>query len=146
MFEYGWEDPTFFKPHKQVKFLLNVETSGKSQPWSCDYFSIVMGLFASETTSVDTVQNTKVIDRSTVWLFSAPHEPGDVTIPSISLCEFQLSHISVLLDKLVWRSHSFVGMVWFKYTVVLYKILFHSAESLLPPFADDGCCWYEHWE
>lgn len=90
-----------FKPHKQVKFLLYVETSGKSQPWSCDYFSIVIKLFdsAPETTSVNTVQSSRVIHFK--WLFSALPEPGDVTILPISLCEFQLSHISVLLEKLV---------------------------------------------
>lgn len=63
MLDYGGEDRTFFKPHKQVKLLLYVKTSGKDQPQSCDYFSIVFGLLdsASETTSVNTVENTKVI-------------------------------------------------------------------------------------
>lgn len=61
-FKYGGEGPTFFKCPKQVKFLLYVETSSTSQPWSWDYFSLVIGLFsASETTSVNAVQNTKAI-------------------------------------------------------------------------------------
>lgn len=61
-FKYGGDGPTFFKPHKQGKFLIWVETSGRSQPWSWVYFSLVIGLSsASETTSVNTVQNTKVI-------------------------------------------------------------------------------------